>query len=72
MRWGRSCDGRRHLVQTRTEYLGIPGVTLVAMCGVVLERLAEPSTAWHDSSPLACARCTTTQAAGNPDPPGER
>ena len=62
MRWGRAPDGRRHLVQTHTEYLGKPGVTPLSACGVVLDTLATPGTAWDESPPLACAQCTTARA----------
>jgi hypothetical protein len=62
MRWGRSRDGRRHLVQTLPQFLGRPGVTPVSLCGTSLESVVGPGITWDDSSPLSCGWCMVALA----------
>ena len=62
IRWGRSRDGRRHLVQTLPEHLGRPGVTAVSMCGASLETVVRPGVAWGGSPGLLCGWCMDTLA----------
>ena len=63
VRWGRASNGRRHLVHTLPQYLGRPGVTPVALCGIDLEVIASPDAPWDETPALACADCESVRVA---------